>query len=181
MNSKVTATAKKQKASIRVNRPAWSKVYEGYPKRGAYGELKAEEVFTSIFGPDYDRKNLGNACATRVSLALLNAGVNIDKKEYVIRIGKFKDKVIIVSAVNMVAWLKRKFGEPDVTIKEPQSLSVIQAQIGNRKGIYAMLPKSSKQFEATGHVTLWVGHTVMGGDGHSYYTQARVVYFWELK
>lgn len=44
-----------------------------------------------------------------------------------------------------------------------------------------MIPKSPRDFGASGHVTLWVNGNVIGGEGHSYYRAASSIYFWELK
>ncbi|HDR0629962.1 T6SS effector amidase Tae4 family protein [Pasteurella multocida] len=125
MPGNITATAKNTSSSIKVNRPAWNKVYEGYPKIERYGivdDLDAYSVFTSIFGEDYDTSIFRNACATRLSLGLLNAEVKI-KGEYPIQTGPFKKKLVITSAANMIKWLNNNFGNPDETIKSPPNIS----------------------------------------------------------
>lgn len=183
MPNNVTAKAKDKQKTLKVNRPSWEKVYEGYPKierNGIVDDLDAPSVFKSIFGEDYPRETFGNACATRLSLGLLNANVKI-RGEYPIKTGELKDKLVISSAANMVKWLHRNFGNPDETIKSPQEYEEIVNAIGDRKGIYAMIPRLPSEFGASGHVTLWVNGTVIGGISHSYYKNAHVVYFWELK
>lgn len=95
------------------------------------------------------------------------------------QIGKLKGKGIMTSAVNMVNWLKSNFGAPDVTVENPGSKDTIEVKIGNRKGIYAMLPKSAAEFGASGHVTLWHNRGAIGNN--DYARSARVIYFWELK
>lgn len=160
-------------------RPAWaSGVYAGYPKTASGGDLPAPQVFTSIFGSTYDSKTFTNACATRLSLGLLNAGITV-KREYSVQTGTFKGKGITTSAANMVAWLRSNFGTPDVTVENPISFEAVAVKIGSRKGIYAMLPKSTAQFGASGHVTLWHNKNAIGGN--HYATAAKAVYFWELK
>lgn len=183
MPNNVTAKAKEKQKTLKVNRPSWEKVYEGYPKiekDGMVNDLDAPSVFQSIFGEDYDQVTFTNACATRLSLGLLHANVKI-RGEYSIKTGVLIDKSIIVSASNMVKWLHRNFGNPDETIKSPQTYEEIVNTIGDRKGIYAMIPERPGRFGASGHVTLWVNGNVIGGISHSYYDSAHVVYFWELK
>ncbi|OOF38728.1 hypothetical protein BKK50_11315 [Rodentibacter rarus] len=183
MPNNITAKAKDKQKTLKVNRPSWEKVYEGYPKiekDGMIYDLDAQSVFISILGKNYDQVTFGNACATRLSLGLINANVKI-KKEYIVTEGKFKGKFITASAINMVKWLHRNFGDPDETIKFPQTYEEIVNAIGDRKGIYAMIPEKPDAFRASGHVTLWVNGDVIGGRSHSYYSSAYEVYFWELK
>lgn len=88
-------------------------------------------------------------------------------------------KSVTTSAVNMVNWLKSYFGTPDVTVENPLNKEAVETKIGNRKGIYAMLPKSNAAFGASGHVTLWHNKNAIGNN--DYARAAKVVYFWELK
>ncbi|MBN6076391.1 hypothetical protein HYE59_02265 [Aggregatibacter actinomycetemcomitans] len=183
MGANINTRSGKVQRALNVARPSWNKVYEGYPKverNGMIDDLDAHSVFTSIFGKDYDSSTFGNACATRLSLGLLNAGVKI-RGEYPILQGPFKGKSVIVSAANMVKWLNNNFGKPEETIPSPKEYRNIVDRIGNRKGIYAMKPNSPRDFRASGHVTLWVNGNVIGGEGHSYYKAAFEIYFWELK
>ncbi|WP_153935421.1 T6SS effector amidase Tae4 family protein [Riemerella anatipestifer] len=55
--------------------------------------------------------------------------------------------------------------------------------VGNRKGIYLMLPIDVKDFGASGHITLWTGNASEKYvfDGHHYEKSAKAMYFWELK
>ncbi|EGZ45371.1 T6SS effector amidase Tae4 family protein [Neisseria wadsworthii] len=158
-------------------RPSWASVYAGYPKT-ASGDLPAAQVFASVFGSGYDTRTFANACATRLSLGLLNAGIQ-PRKEFPIKEGKFKGKSVTTSAVNMVNWLKSYFGTPDVTVENPLNKEAVETKIGNRKGIYAMLPKSNAAFGASGHVTLWHNRNAVGNNHYTEY--ARIIYFWELK
>lgn len=129
-------------------------------------------------GSGYDSKTFTNACATRLSLGLLNAGIQ-PRREFTVQMGQFKGKGITSSAVNMVNWLRSNLGAPDVTVEKPLSEAAIIQKIGNKKGIYAMLPKNASTFGASGHVTLWHNGNAIGNN--NYYSEARVVYFWELK
>lgn len=80
-------------------RPTWAAVYAGYPKTASGGDLPASQVFVSVFGSGYDTKTFTNACATRLSLGLLNAGIQ-PRKEFPVKEGRFKGKSVTTSAVN---------------------------------------------------------------------------------
>ncbi|MCW9718671.1 MULTISPECIES: T6SS effector amidase Tae4 family protein [unclassified Avibacterium] len=170
----ITARAGNRKRSIKVRRPPWDKVYEGYPKREDPTSITnendeyAELVFISIMGENYDRNIFINACATRLSLALLNGGMKPPRNYPIIK-GKFAGKGVIVSAAKMIEWLKKQFGSPEVFIRYPESLQEIQNAIGNRKGIYGMIAKDPKW--ASGHVTLWHKNNAIGG--HNYFLEAK--------
>lgn len=184
--STISARAGNQSISIKVRRPSWDKVYEGYPKTSdERDDMPAYDVFNSIFSENnihyfFDKKTqtVANACATRLSLGLLNGNVKLPVA-YRLDKGEFKGKGIITSATGMIAFLNKIFGHPDETINQPGNLEKVQKVIGNRKGIYAMLPIAGHFSTASGHVTLWTGKDVIGS--HHYAENAKVVYFWELK
>lgn len=182
MSGQITVSVKNRTNKIKVKRPPWDKVYEGYPKRQDSESITnendelAEVVFSSIFGNEYDKDMFVNACATRLSLSLLNGGMNVEK-DFSIKQGEYKEKGIITSAAKMINWLKKQFGEPDVLINNPTSLKEIRDAIGDRKGIYGIIAKDPNW--ASGHVTLWYKNNAIGGN--DYYEYAKEVYFWELK
>lgn len=65
---------------IVANRPSWKLVYAGYPKTGKGDDVPAPIVFTTLLKLDDYTKHqseLGNACATRVSLGLINGGMKL--------------------------------------------------------------------------------------------------------
>lgn len=180
----LTASGGGKQAKVKPKRPKWADVYHGYPKldpgKPTERDLPASNVFQSIFTKDYYLKNVStfsNACATRVSLSLLHANINV-KKEYQIQIGAYKGKGIITSAANMGKWLKDKlFGAPDEEIENPKSFNEVSSKIGKRKGIYILISNDFRW--ASGHATLWHDGNAIGG--HNYYEHAKVIYFWELK
>lgn len=162
-------------------RPAWKDVYEGYPKNAAGNDdLPAEQVFTSILGANYDRDVFSNACATRVSLGLLNGGMKV-KREFNILVGKFKGKSFIASAVNLKNWLSLPsvWGTADEVISSPRTLAAVAATINGRNGVYTIIGGFAGG--VTGHATLWVGATNDVIGGHNYIGGAGTVHFWELK
>jgi Type VI secretion system (T6SS), amidase effector protein 4 len=176
-------------APIHVARPPWSKVYAGYPKDGDH-DLPEEALFISVFGPGYDRNIFSNGCATRLSIALLHGGMRVNP-EFPINESthRFNKQLITVSATNMINWLNQVWGKADVVITaidrlHANTLSDVAIKIGNRNGVYAMRPfnpsnRGIDPFDASGHVTIWVGNNVFGG--HHYIDRAREIYFWELK
>lgn len=162
-------------------RPAWKDVYEGYPKNAAGDDdLPADQVFTSILGPDYDSGTFTNACATRVSLGLLNGGMNV-KKEFLISVGKFKGKGFIASAINLKNWLSLSsvWGTADEIMTNASSLSSVAAKINGRNGVYTIIGGFGAG--VTGHATLWIGANDNVVGGHNYIGGAGDVYFWELQ
>lgn len=177
----IAQSGNQQTKPIQIKRPKWDDVYHGYPKVNPgtpyENDLPAPKVFTSIFGANYDKVTFGNACATRLSLGLINAKIKV-KTEYSIAEGPNKGKGIIVSAVNMGNWLKDKqLGKPDEKIENPKSFNEVANKIGKRRGIYILISNDSRW--ASGHATLWHDGNAIGG--HNYYEHAKVIYFWELK
>lgn len=161
-------------------RPSWDKVYEGYPKNEAGDDdLDADSVFKSILGDDYDRLIFTNACATRVSLGLLNGGVNV-KKDFLIQKGKFKGKGFIASAINLKKWLEMVdvWGQPDEKIVGPADLTDVQNTIGAKNGVYTIIGGFGAG--VSGHATLWVGANKNVIGEHNYISLGGDIYFWEL-
>lgn len=192
-----------QKAS----RPKWEDVYAGYPKNAdGTDDLPAPQVFKKVFGDLYNENTqkisigngnytlLENVCATRISMALINAKYYFKKGNYNGQVGLYQGKKIITQ----VRYLKDTllsapgFGMPDVVIKTSQSpylnkngkitLSDVRAKIGNRNGIYIIIPHpGSFRAGIGGHATLWVAtkNDVIGS--HHYVNCIGELYFWELQ
>jgi hypothetical protein len=169
-------------ASVNPIRPSWAGVYAGYPlvnRETTWGEDQSgHDVFVSIFGENYDRRIFTNACATRVSIALNKANYAV-RKDFLISHGELRGKGIISSAIQLKNWLAEpsRFGEPDVKILSPSSLTDVQAAIGPKKGIYILEAKNYQW--ASGHATLWHDGNAIGK--HNYFDYAKEIFFWELK
>lgn len=162
-------------------RPKWKLVYEGYPKNESGTDDKdADLVFKEILGENYDKNIFSNACATRVSLGLLNGGVNV-KKDFLIQEGKFKGKGFIASAINLKKWLNQSsvWGNPDESFTGPADITDVKSEIGNRNGLYIILGGFGAG--VSGHATLWLGSEKDVIGGHNYISYGGDVYFWELK
>lgn len=173
---------------IAIKRPKWKDVYAGYPKNLAGDDdMDAPSVFRSVLGDKYYIKHqsiFSNACATRVSLGLLEGGMAMKREFNIINpTHKHKGKGFTASAINLKNWLSRNdvFGKADEEITGPTDISKIAKKINNRNGIYIIIPKKGYFVTASGHATLWVGanNDVIGG--HNYGDGAGTIYFWELK
>lgn len=181
-------------------RPKWSDVYAAYPKNSVgTDDLAAPDVFTLVFGSAYEtateelvlnkgtsreqRILMGNACATRVSIALTSANIGV-WKNFIGMEGTMKDKGIIVKASKMRDFLKGKFGAADVYIKAAAGTYThekLKTEIGAKNGLYVMIPADASSFGASGHASLWVGANQDVIGGHNYADNIGEVYFWELK
>jgi hypothetical protein len=162
-------------------RPNWKLVYEGYPKNDAGTDDKdADSVFKEILGDKYDKNTFSNACATRVSLGLLNGGVNV-KKDFLIQKRKFKGKGFIASAINLKNWLNQSsvWDSPDETFSGPADITDVKSKIGDRNGVYTIIGGFGGG--VSGHASLWVGSEKDVIGGHNYISYGGDIYFWELK
>jgi len=169
----------KNQLSIR-KRPRWAKVYEGYPKDSSgVNDLDSVSVFSEILGNNYDRSIFTNACATRVSLGLLNGGM-IVSKNFEIKNGKFKGKGFIASAIGLKDWLSRNnvWGEADEFIKGSSDITDVKKRLGSRNGIYIIIGGFNGGI--SGHATLWIGAIKDAFAGNNYVSYGGDVYFWEL-
>jgi hypothetical protein len=168
-------------------RPRWKDVYDGYPliNRGASNEndLPAELVFKSILEDNSANRAMfnnfsSNAGATRLSIALIRAGMTL-RKDFNVQVGDLKGKGFIASAINLIKWLSEpeQFGAADIIIKNTVSLADVRSRIGNKRGIYAF--ESNDYKRASGLTTLWYNGDAIGGN--NCYDLAKEIHFWELK
>ncbi|MDO4895997.1 MAG: T6SS effector amidase Tae4 family protein [Moraxella sp.] len=167
-------------------RPSWAKVYAGYPKRVSRDflipqDLESNQVFELIFGKNYNKTKFTNACATRVSLGLLNAGLTISPRAFLIQDKSHphagKGIETIASTLRDPLVKPHYWGEPDVIICNANNLAKVANIIGNRNGVYFI---SGNFSGVSGHATLWLGayRNVIGSN--NYITTGRTVSFWEL-
>ncbi len=144
--------------------------------------MPATEVFESVLAAkDYDPSTFSNACATRVSLGLLEGGMLVNRAFNITNSAhKFKGKGFIASAKDLHAWLSKPavFGPSDIAIPGPTTLADLQSKLGTKNGIYIMLGGFVQG--VSGHATLWVGQQQNVVGGHHYADSPGVVHFWEL-
>ncbi|MDO4907847.1 T6SS effector amidase Tae4 family protein [Neisseria sp.] len=185
LNTSCTDRNQKASAAQLAKRPSWAKVYAGYPKIAQAGiptDVDAHTVFSSVLGANYDSNVLNNACATRVSLGLINGGTTIPPG-FKIRVSTHPhfQKGFQTSAVGLKNFLSRTtvWGTADVVICNADSLTKIANIIGSRNGVYFIIGGFAPP--TSGHATLWLGsYKNVIGRNH-YANQGRTVYFWELK
>lgn len=176
------ATSGGMSTTIRVKRPSWKDVYDGYPKTGNDDE-PATSIFPKILGDNYDKSTFGNACATRVSLGLIN-GKMVVRKDFLIQKGDFKGEGFIASAGSLKKWLEHKnvWGPADVTVDGPSDINTVADKInegGVKNGVYLILGGFGGGI--TGHATLWIGSNRDVIGGHNYVSYGGTISFWELK
>jgi len=187
-------------AALDPHRPSWDAVYEGYPLqfRGTDNvkEETKENVFISVLGEKHDTKTFNNACATRVSIALIKANMRV-KKDFLVQVGKHAGQGFIASAKGLQEWLSQEnvWNTADVTVDKTDkdtfpgktNLEIIREKLNGKKGVYIILGGFQKGI--TGHATLWTGTDVIGGKDDdvedntysSHIDNGATVYFWELK
>jgi len=193
--SEITAESSGVKSSIHPRRPKWEDVYGGYPKitkDGSEMDMYTDDVFKYILGSNYDRKLFNNGGAARISVSLIEAGMDV-KKDFLVQDGsEFKKKLIqknsengnkrigfIASAKNLQEWLSSVWGKADVEIKGKTTIEDVQAAINGRNGVYIIL--GGFDSGASGATTLWLGSSNDALGGLNYVYKGGTVYFWELK
>jgi len=154
--------------------------------------MYTDDVFKYILGSNYDRKLFNNGGAARISVSLIEAGMDV-KQDFLVQDGsEFKKKLIqknsengnkrigfIASAKNLQEWLSSVWGKADVEIKGKTTIEDVQAAINGRNGIYIIL--GGFDSGASGATTLWLGSSNDALGGLNYVYKGGTVYFWELK
>lgn len=192
---------------VTIQRPSWKLVYDGYPKIGTnYNDVKDEDairIFEDIFTKagyqklnEERRKNnlseIKDACATRVSLGLLNGSSQVSREFQVINNkNKFYLKGISTSASSLRIKLEELWGKANVVIQpyNGRTIDNVAEEIkknGYKNGVYIIIGGFADGI--SGHATLWIGERkrednkvgdVIGGKNYADYLGT--IYFWELK
>lgn len=176
----VSATAGLARSEIQIRRPKFAEVWSAYPVG-----MSAKDTYRLAGGSVYehyveDPIAYANACGVRLSRAFNYGGMEIPKGpgEYKLRGGD--EKAYIMRASDMLKFVRRQFGTPDVSINT--SGQDAHTQLSGMKGI--VIFEVSGWRNATGHVTLWNG---MDCGDSCYFTHATsaerttAVHYWELK
>ena len=196
----ITASSGNTSSTIQVKRPSFKSLWDAYKIVGK--NVSAEDVYTLHVG-GYAKKmyehgqkigssNFENSCAMRLSYAF-NKGVftvpskvNIFPNPDDVERWRGKDgKAYIIKANDMIRWIKKEFGNPELEVETHGK--DISSQLFNKKGIIVFIVDGWDN--ATGHVTLWNGNEC--GD-HCYFThpispvgynqiKTTKVLLWELK
>ena len=146
-----------QTRPVKIKRPKWDDVYRGYPKnKSETDDLPAPDVFLSIFEKKYYEANVSlfsNACATRVSLGLIEGGMLVKTAFKITKKGhKYINKGFQTSAIGLKNWLSQEnvWGSADEFIEAKNkgvynsaipdiTLVDVQNKIKNRNGVYQIL------------------------------------------
>jgi len=193
-------------SKVIIMRPSWDDVYNGYPlknkgdpdlgafknghswkNRGASDveDIGARTVFQNILGRGYDAEkkvfngvSFENACATRVSFALVKSMVDV-RKDFLIQDGEFKGKGFIASAKGLKEWLSEPdvWGNADLVIEGKTTLEKVAKKINGRNCVYIILGGENGKKD---HATLWIGDNNDAIGGKNYIENGGTVYFWEL-
>jgi hypothetical protein len=161
--------------------PSWDSVYAKYPKDSLGRDLPPGDIYRLIGGTPLaiylnDSIANGNACAARLSRALLYSGITIPSiptKTFMGSDGKY----YFLSAAAMFDWMSKTFGSTGsnvITLNTAQGgLNGINfgSFLVGKKGIYIMRPISRNPitgFGASGHATIYNGtNCIPGSDGHA--------------
>ncbi|ELY6212657.1 hypothetical protein SNQ23_002498 [Cronobacter dublinensis] len=194
---------------VSFKRPSYKNVSESYMEIFPPKDAAVDPVFfayTYIGGEvnrehDRDYYAYANACALRISYALNMAGAIIPEKMKVLPVTKKSGKRIlrggseyivnganyyyIYSVSDLVTALEFFWGKADKSIAIVRGVSQLQNLMSmNKKGIIVFYISGFS--DATGHVTIWDGHSCL--DGSTYYEPdlhpkqtLTYIKFWELK
>lgn len=154
-------------------KPSFAALQAGYPTRKDYSMAK---LYESIGWSDVvDKPAWQDTCATRMSIALGHAGVNV-RGTMLAKMGPLKGKAIIPRQGDLSKMLKGVLGEPDVYKNKVEAVK----GIGRRNGIISFF-RISGPSSAQGHIDII-------SPGHRFYECAMACYFdamgiwfWELR
>lgn len=132
---------------------SFDSLWANFPKKSS-----AEDLFPNIFPTDYKKtpSTFGNACATRLSLALNNLGIR-PKREYKTEVDFTYDGVTYKkeSPITTSAWathqyLTARLGKPTYTMKNTEE-NVDKYLVG-KQAIFVIT--ENPNWEASGHVDI---------------------------
>jgi hypothetical protein len=176
------------------NLPSWANYYNAYPHASDSSGLSADSVYKLVGGAIYQkhispdsniRKNYQNACALRVSRALLYSGINIPEVPGTMKGGDGKNYFLAARALN--AWMRKTF-KTYPTNPNHHHFTKAQGGVNGRnfptllapyKGIYSLVsPKGSTW--ATGHADCWLPNGKCVNNCHFADADIEYVDMWEL-
>lgn len=154
---------------VHLKLPDYEQFNTNYPEKDG-GLMPANEVFNLIGGKVLDLANehgYTNACAARGSRALVYSGLSIPhiaNSTFEGRDGKF----YFLSAQKYFEWIKQAFGPASFALSQGQCKkdgSGFRAIVGQKKGLYIMIPNYPARFGASGHADIYDGNS-FNGDGY---------------
>ena len=117
----------------------------------AYPKGSAEDVF-NLIGGKVKANNFANSCAIRVSRALNYSGHTVSYIPPNLTVSGNDKKWYIYRVAEMVKYLTKNFGEPDISIQGKP----YQTELKGKKGIIVF--EVDAWDDASGHATLWDGN-----------------------
>jgi hypothetical protein len=166
------------KATVCFERPRWEDMLKHYPSE----DIDTEDLYDEIGGGlpkllKENPKSWENSCTIRMSRGLNYSRMSLPKAPSIGGTIKGKDGYNYWIRVNdMVTYLERKFGIPEVT--EAGGESAVDKFKG-RKGIIFF--RVTGWHNATGHVTLWDGTDLSYAPGHNSLEYHPELYYFQMQ
>jgi|WetSurMetagenome_2_1015567.scaffolds.fasta_scaffold599963_2 hypothetical protein len=113
-----------------------------------------------------------NACPIRMSYVLNHAGIDVGQARGRLVSGADGSRYLFRVA-DMQAFLSERFGAPDIVAAPPTP-----SRFSGSKGILVF--EVHGWSNATGHVTLWDGVSLMDCSDHCYFQRASTAHLWLL-
>ena len=150
---------------------AFKEVYEDVGKTvSGVGTKIGGKVDYNINKVPKGKGRFENACAIRLSYVLNKTGTKIPYISGQTVSGK-NGNWYIYKVKTIIAYLRKVFGEPDHTFKNPTAI-----QLSKHKGILVF--EVDAWSDATGHATIWDG---VNCSDKCYFPLSKKAYLWTLK
>lgn len=151
-------------------RQAFREVYDEAGKTvSGVGTLIGGKVDYNINALTPEQGRFENACAIRMSYVLNKTGNKVPFISGQTVSGGAGDWYIY-KVKTLILYLKKKFGEPDLTVDTPKA-----ADFHEKKGILVF--DVTQWVDASGHATIWDGNTC---SDTCYFPIAKRAYLWQL-
>ena len=141
-----------------VAKPSFQRMWSAFPTHASYRTMG--DLYRHLGGNAQQNINAqgfgenGNACASRISVALNAAGAPINTRTVanlrLRTVGTARGQRIIFSVAELRRYLEIEFGRPNADTTRP-----VNDMFAGKKGILAM--SVSGWSNATGHIALWDG------------------------
>lgn len=163
--------------------PAYAALAASYPKRPKEGiphsGIDQAALYESIGHPEFAHDaRMQNTCATRVSMALLGAGIHPAPGNLAVKAGRFSGLRIETNQKALSKFLQRRLGPPEVYKSGYEAWSKIKP----RRGIVSFFHLLGGDWDPQGHIDLV--EATSAGDlqclGSCYWSSTEV-WFWPLK
>jgi len=166
-----------------MSKPVYAVLAAAYPRRPIEGVphsgIDQAGLYESIGHKEFARDpRMQNTCATRVSMALLAAGVHPAPGNLTIQTGRFAGLRIETNQKALSKFLQRRLGEPEVYKSGYDAWSKIKP----RHGIVSFFHLNGGDWDPQGHIDL-VEPSSMGDLQclGSCYWSSTDIWFWALK